>query len=295
MTSVGVIAHRKKQLGDGLPRLREILAAHGVDAPEWEEVSKSKHVPDRVRALVERGVDLLFVWGGDGTVQRTIDTVVGEPITVAILPAGTANLLATNLGLPTDLERCVRIGLHGRRRELDVGALNGEHFAVMGGTGLDALMINDAGRGLKDKVGRIAYVWTGARNIDLDPVKMKIDVDGEPWFKGKATCVLVGNVSDVLGGLSVFPHASPDDGRLDIGVVTADGAWEWARTIGRAVVGDVTASPFVQTATGKAFEVRLKKPLPYELDGGDRAKTKSLSLQVLVGAITVCVPGEGDA
>jgi diacylglycerol kinase (ATP) len=295
MTSVGVIAHRKKHLGQGLSELRQTLAGHGINDPEWEEVSKSKQAPGRVRELVERGVDLLYVWGGDGTVQRTIDAVVGEPLALAILPAGTANLLATNIGLPADLEACVRIGLNGWRRELDVGTMNGEHFAVMGGTGLDALMINDADRGLKDKVGRIAYVWTGARNIDLNPVKTRIDVDGEPWFKGKASCVLIGNVSDVLGGLSVFPHASPDDGRLDIGVVTADGAWEWARTIGRAVVGDVAASPFVQTATGKAFEIRLKHPLPYELDGGDRKKTKKLSVQVRPGAITLCVPPRGEA
>ena len=78
-------------------------------------------------------------------------------------------------------------------------------------------------------------------------------------------------------------------------LLAAEAGWEWARTIGRAVVGDVTASPFVQTATGKTFEVRLKNPLPYELDGGDRAKTKTLSLQVVPDAITVCVPGEGDA
>ncbi|MGZ8565652.1 MAG: diacylglycerol/lipid kinase family protein [Actinomycetota bacterium] len=290
MTSVGVIAHARKRLGDGLPALREALARHGINDARWEEVPKSKYVRDRVRSLVDEGVDLLFTWGGDGTVQHTIDAVAGEPVTLAIVPAGTANLFATNLGLPQDIEECVRIGLHGERRTLDVGVMNGEHFSVMGGIGLDAMMIKDADAGLKDKVGRIAYVWTGAKNVALDSVKTRIEVDGAPWFEGKASCVLVGNVSDVLGGLSVFPQALPDDGRLDIGVVTADGAWEWARTLGRTVVGDVTSSPFVQSTTGASFDIRLKEPLPYELDGGDRKQTKKLKVAVKPGAITVSVP-----
>lgn len=294
MTSVGVVAHAEKRLGGGLGELRETLAEYGIDDPPWEEVPKSKYVPERVMKLVDRGVDLLFVWGGDGTVQRAIDVLAGRPVSIAILPAGTANLLASNLGLPEDLDECVRIGLHGAHRELDVGKVNGEHFAVMAGAGLDAMMIKDADSGLKDKVGRIAYVWTGARNVKLKPVRMTIRVDGKRWFEDSASCVLVGNVGDVLGGLNVFPEAAPDDGRLDIGVVTADGGWEWARTLSRAVVGDVGASPFVQTTTGSSFEVRLKDPTLYQLDGGDRQRTKKLKIKVKPGAITVCVPEEGS-
>jgi YegS/Rv2252/BmrU family lipid kinase len=247
-----------------------------------------------VNELLDAGTDLLFVWGGDGTVQRAIDAVDGRPVTLAILPAGTANLFATNLGLPKDLEACVRIGLHGARRTLDVGKVNGEHFAVMAGAGLDAMMIRDADAGLKDKVGRIAYVWTGAKSVQLDAVRMRVEVDGKAWFDDKASCVLVGNVGDVIGGLTVFPEAVPDDGRLDIGVVTADGWWEWARTLGRSVIGDVSASPFVQTTTGRSFKVRLDGSLPYELDGGDRKPTKRLKIKVKPGAITVAVPEEAS-
>ena len=294
MTSVGVVAHAAKQFGGGLAELRKTLAAYGISDPPWQEVPKSKYAPERVVKLVDEGVDLLFVWGGDGMAQRAIDALAGRPVTIAILPAGTANLLATNLGLPEDLDECVRIGLHGVRRSLDVGKVNGEHFAVMAGAGLDAMMIRDTDTELKDKVGRIAYVWTGAKNVRLESVKMKVEVDGQPWFRGKASCVLVGNVGDVLGGLSVFPEAAPDDGRLDIGVVTAEGAWEWARTLSRAVAGDVSGSPFVQTTTGRSFDVRMKDPMPYQLDGGDRKKTNRLKIKVKPGAITVCVPEEGS-
>jgi diacylglycerol kinase (ATP) len=294
VTAVGVVAHAEKRLGGGLSELRKTLAEYGISDPPWHEVSKSKHVPDRVEELVDQGIDLLFVWGGDGTVQRAIDAVVGKPVTLAILPAGTANLLATNLGLPEDLEACVRIGLDGARRGLDVGKVNGEHFGVMAGAGLDAMMIRAADAGLKDRVGRIAYVWTGAKNVQLDPVGMTIDVDGARWFKGEASCVLVGNAGDVFAGLSVFPDAVLDDGYLDLGVVTADGAWEWARTLGRGVVGDVSASPFVNTTTGRSFEIRLASPMPYQLDGGDRKASTKLKVKVKPSAITLCVP-EGES
>ena len=292
MTSVGVIAHGAKELGGGLPELRKTLASYGIGDPPWREVPKSKYVPEHVGDLIDEGVDLLFVWGGDGTVQRVIDAVAGRPVNLAILPAGTANLLATNLGLPRDLGECVRIGLHGGRRTLDVGKVNGERFAVMTGVGLDAMMIRDADAGLKDKVGRLAYVWTGAKDAQMDAVEMTIEVDGKAWFRDKASCVLVGNVGDVFGGLSVFPEARPDDGRLDIGVVTADGWWQWTRTLGRSVIGDVDGSPFVQTTTGRSIDVRLNHRLPYELDGGDRKATKKLKIKVKPEAVTIAVPDE---
>jgi diacylglycerol kinase (ATP) len=255
-------------------------------------VPKSRFVPEQVGKLLKEDVELIFVWGGDGTVQRVIDAVAGVPVALAILPAGTANLFATNLGIPKDLEEAVKIGLNGSRRQLDVGQINREHFGVMAGTGLDALMIRDADAGLKDKVGRFAYVWTGAKNVRKSSVKMRIEVDGKAWFKGKASCLLIGNVGDVIGGISAFPDAQPDDGLLNLGVVTASGAMDWVRTLGRSVIGDAAASPFVETTTGRTFDIRLSKAVPYEIDGGVRKKIKRLKVKVEPGAITVCVPRE---
>ena len=290
MTSVGVIAHSAKTLGGGLAELRKTLSTYGIDDPMWREVMKSRFVPEQVEKLLKDGAELIFVWGGDGTVQRVIDAAAGAPVALAVMPAGTANLFATNLGIPHDLEEAVKIGLNGARRQLDVGLINGEHFGVMAGTGLDALMIRDADAGLKDKVGRFAYVVTGAKNVGKTSVKMQVEVDGKAWFKGKASCLLIGNLGDVIGGISAFPDAQPDDGLLNIGVVTASGALDWVRTLGRSAVGDVEGSPFVETTTGRTFDVRLSKAIPYELDGSDRKKAKRLRCKVIPGAITVCVP-----
>jgi YegS/Rv2252/BmrU family lipid kinase len=290
VTGVAVVAHTGKQLDGGLGELRMVLARSGVTDPLWFEVPKSKKAPKQVRRALEGGADLIFVWGGDGMVQRCIDAMVGSDAALAILPAGTANLLATNLALPKDLVSAVEVGLHGEHKELDVGVVNDEHFAVMAGAGFDALMIRDADRGLKDRAGRLAYVFTGAKNLRAPRTRVRVRVDGKRWFDGEASCVLIGNVGKILGGVTAFEHARPDDGRLELGVVTADGVWQWVRALSRTAAGKADRSPFVQTVAGSRFDIRLKRRVPYELDGGDRPPAKRLKVSVVPGAITVCVP-----
>ncbi len=225
-------------------------------------------------------------------VQRCVDALAGKPVTIAILPAGTANLLATNLGVPKSLCQAVEVGLRGRRRPLDVGVVNGERFAVMAGAGFDALMIRDADAGLKDKAGRLAYVWTGARNLGAEAVKTRIRVDGRDWFKGRASCVLVGNVGTISGGFTAFADAQPDDGHLDLGVVTAKGAVQWSRVLARLATGKLDRSPFTRDTPAHKIAVRFDRKVTYELDGGARRKTRRLKVRIEPSAITVAVPDE---
>jgi len=292
MTDVAVIAHAGKSFGGGLPKLRRELERQGVDDPLWIEVPKSRYAPKHVRRALEDGAKLVFVWGGDGTVQRCIDAMAGSEAALAILPAGTANLLATNLGIPQDIERAVSIGLRGERRKLDVGRFNGERFAVMAGAGFDASMIREADGTLKDRLGRVAYVWTGSRNLRAKPFKAKIDVDGAPWYAGAASCVLVGNVGRLFGGIDVFEDARPDDGRLELGVVNADGIADWARTLARTAAGHPERSPLVQATSATKIKVKLDRKVLYEIDGGDREKVKSFTVKVQPAAITICLPKE---
>ena len=291
MSTVAVVAHARKTFGGGLDELRSVLAHEGVE-PLWYEVPKSKKAPAAARRAVEEGADLIFVWGGDGTVQRCLDALAGEEVDIAVLPAGTANLFATNIGIPTTIEAAVEVGLHGHRADLDLGVVNGEHFAVMAGAGLDALMIKDADRGLKDRAGRLAYVWTTLRHVKDQKVAMKIRVDGEPWFDGEASCVLVANVSSIVGGLSPFERAQPDDGVLEVGVVEAEGAIQWARVFGRMAVGRIDSSPFTRSTSARRVEVKAKSPIDWELDGGHRGTAKKLKVRVLPGAARICVPDE---
>jgi diacylglycerol kinase (ATP) len=294
MVKVAVVAHAGKTLGGGLPELRRVLEAAGVADPFWCEVPKSRKAPAQVRRALDEGAELIVAWGGDGMVQRCVDVLAGSEVALAIIPAGTANLFATNLGIPSDIEGAVAVGLHGARRRVDLGRFNGERFAVMAGAGFDAAMIRDAGDGgLKERLGRVAYVWTGSENLRSKPFRADIEVDGAKWYKGKASCILFGNVGKLVGGVEAFEDARPDDGRLELGIVTAEGLLEWGRMIARAAVGPVDKSPLAQTTKARSVKVKLNRKVLYELDGGDRTKVKTFKVKVEPGAVTVCVPKDG--
>jgi YegS/Rv2252/BmrU family lipid kinase len=295
VADVAVVAHSRKSFGGGLPELRKILAREGVTDPLWYEVKKSRRAPEYARRAAAKGADVMFVWGGDGTVQRCIDAVAGTDTAVAILPAGTANLLAANLEIPHDLAAAVQVGLHGDRRRLDTGSVNGERFTVMAGAGFDAQMIADADRGTKDKLGRAAYIVTGIRNLAARRARATVEVDGTPFYKGKVSCVLAANVGKILGGVEVFPQAQPDDGRLEFGVVTAKNPVQWARTFARMARGQAAVSPFVKVTQGKKFRIRFDRKVRYELDGGARKASKKLRIKVHPGSVTICVPPKRPA
>ena len=290
--SIAVVAHSRKTLGGGLDELRRRLTDTGVQDLLWYEVPKSKKAPKQVREALKADVDLLVVWGGDGMVQRSLDVLARSKAKtpVAIMPAGTGNLLARNLGIPADMEQAVEIAMHGSRRRIDLGKLEGEYFGVMAGIGFDGAMINDADRKMKDRLGKLAYVWTGLRHVDGEAATAKVLIDGNKWFDDEASCVLIGNVGTITGGIKAFDDAKPDDGWLDVGVATAQGALQWARALGTMAVGRSDRSPFVRTTRARKVEVKLASKMEYELDGGARTRTKSFSAAVAPGAVKICVP-----
>ena len=124
MANVAVVAHADKALGGGLAELREVLAREGYNEPLWYEIKTSSKAPKYARRALAKGAEVIFVWGGDGTVQQCVDALAGTDAVLAILPAGTANLLAKNLDIPLDISEAVRVGLSGTRRSIDTGTFN---------------------------------------------------------------------------------------------------------------------------------------------------------------------------
>jgi len=286
---VAVVAHAGKTVGGGLPELRRTLAKAGIAEPLWTEVPKSKRAPAAVGRALEDGAELILAWGGDGMVRRCVNALKDTQVPLGIVPAGTSNLFATYFGIEGDIAEAVEVALHGERRRLDVGRFNGERFGVMAGAGFDAAMIKGADD-LKDRLGRAAYVVGGAAKLNAPSFEAKIKIDGTRWYKGPASCILVGNVGEVFGGIEVFADAQPDDGKLDVGVLTSEGRSQLVRAAARTALGSAEKSPFVRVTQGRKVRVKLDRKVRYELDGGDRKKVKSFKVDVEPGAITVCVP-----
>jgi len=289
---VAVIAHAGKSIGGGLEELREVLEQAGVSDPLWSEVPKSRYAPKRVKKALKEGAETIFVWGGDGMVQRCVDAMAGTDARLAVIPAGTANLFASNLGIPDDIAEAVQVGLNGVERTLDVGKMNGERFAVMAGAGLDARMIQDVDGGPKDRFGRLAYIWAASKNLRVEPFKARVEVNGDLWYKGDASCLLIGNVGALFGGVEAFESARPDDGELEVGITHAESLGQWARTVARTAVGSAGQSPFVQVTKAKRIDVEFNKKVLYELDGGERDEVKRLKVKVEPDAIVLRVPLE---
>jgi len=286
---LAVVAHAGKTLGGGLSELRRTLAEAGVAEPLWIEVPKSKRAPAAVRRALEEGAELILAWGGDGLVRRCVNALDDTQVPLAIVPAGTSNLFATNLGIEPDISEAVQVALLGDRRRLDVGRFEEERFAVMAGAGFDAAMIKGADE-LKDGLGRGAYVLSGAANLNAPSFEARIKIDGMRWYKGPASCILVGNVGALFGGIEVFADAQPDDGLLDVGVLTSEGPVQLLRAATRTAVGSADKSPFVRITQGRKVRVKLDRKVRYELDGGDRKKLRSFKVDIEPRAITVCVP-----
>ena len=286
---LAVIAHAGKTLGGGLPELRRTLAEAGIPEPLWTEVPKSKRAPAAVKRALDEGAELILAWGGDGMVRRCVNALRDTQVPLAVIPAGTSNLFATNLGIERGIAEAVQVALLGERRRLDVGRFEGERFAVMAGAGFDAVIIKGADE-LKDRLGRGAYVLGGATKLNTPSFEAKIKIDGTRWYKGPASCILVGNMGDLFGGIEVFADARPDDGLLDIGVLTSEGPVQLVRAATRTALGSADKSPFVRITQARKVRVKLDRKVPYELDGGDRTKVRSFKVDIEPGAITVCVP-----
>ena len=143
---------------------------------------------------------------------------------------------------------------------------------------------------MKERFGRAAYIWSGSGNLRAKPFRATITVDGAPWFRGKASCILLGNVGTLFGGIEVFEDARDDDGKLEVGVVTAEGVLEWGRMLARTVAGKPAESPLAHTTKAERVKVKLSRKVLYELDGGDRSKVKAFKAKIDAGAITVCIP-----
>lgn len=269
----------------GAPDESELRAALGDDV-ELVETTEDDPGTGQTENAVADGADTVVACGGDGTVRACLAPLAGTDTALGIVPLGTGNLLAGNLGIEAGLEAGDGIA-SGPTRSIDLGWVNGEAFAVMAGTGFDAFMIRDASDAVKSRFGTIAYVASGAKHLRSSLIHTRVTVDGDVWFEGRTTMVLVGNFGEISGGLEVFPDAAPDDGRLDIAVMSASNVREWASVLWRLVRGQPPRLDLARRTQGAHVVVEQQHARAYELDGEAREPTGLLEFSVEPKALTV--------
>ena len=260
---------------------------------EWRETTEDDPGAGQAADAVAFGATTVVACGGDGTVRACLAPLAGTDTVLGIVPLGTGNLLAANLGLPLGLD-AVEPAVTGPIRRIDLAEVNGESFAVMAGSGFDALMIRDANATTKRRFGSLAYVASAVRNLPTRLVSTTVEVDGTTVFDGRTAMVLIGNCGVVTGGLEVFPDARPDDGILDVAVLSARSPIEWASVLWRLVRRLPQRRNLVARHHGRTVTVRTATPRPYELDGEDRPPVLALEFTVRPGALRVRTGTQDD-
>jgi len=276
-------------------RIESFLAGHGI-AAHWIETSATDSTADRVRAWVDAGGRRVWVSGGDGTVRAALAGTVGTEAVVAILPAGTGNLLARNLGIPLALPDALEVAVSGSSRAVDLARTSeGELFALMGGIGLDGQVMASTDRLAKGRFGVLAYVWVTLRHLGRRRANARVILDHNRRLRRRATSILVANLGKIGPGVEAVPGAVADDGRLDIGIVLSHTPLQWLRLLGALARGRIGDDPAMEIHRASTVEVVVKRPEPVELDGEPMGMRTRLAVVVLPRAARVMVPTLADA
>ena len=279
---------RKKLISDA-------LAAHGYTC-QYIETSKQEGAKALAEKAVRNGVDLLAVSGGDGTVMEVLSATVGKDMPVAVFPAGTGNLLSVNLGIPMSVPEAVDVALSGRPYTLDLAKTDeGRYFAILGGIGLDARMIRDADRKAKKKMGVFAYFLAALKNLPRRRTHVRITLDGKPPIRRRAKSVVIANMGKITGGLEAIPTASPDDGLLDVGIVSAETLFQGVRLLWYALLGRTQESPDFDVYQARRVVLETRRPTPVEFDGEDEGETQRLVVEIVPKAVQILLPDGAPA
>jgi YegS/Rv2252/BmrU family lipid kinase len=278
----------------GVPDLREpvdkTLDAAGWSTPLWLETTPEDPGRGMAEAAVAAGVQLVVICGGDGTVMACLGALAGTDVPVAVVPLGTGNLLARNLGVPTQFADALAVAVNGIDRRIDLGRVGDQPFAVMAGTGFDAAMMADATEDMKRFAGWPAYVASGFRHLSDPVMRVRLRIDGDPPLRRPARTVLVGNVGRLQGGLELLPDAAADDGLLDVVIVAPRTLRDWIRVAWRVVRRDRTRDPHLERFRGRSVLVEADRIVPRQMDGEVIDDGRSLNVRIEPGALVVRVP-----
>lgn len=273
----------------------------GWAEPLWLETTEEDPGQGQTKQALEAGVDVVIAAGGDGTVRSVASVLTDTDTPMGLMPLGTGNLLARNVGIPFDdpIEAATNV-LNGKVEEIDVAKAtvdNGDEeiFLVAAGLGYDAAIMANTIDGLKDRLGWLAYVEAGIRHLPGKPVSARITVDSQHAINKKVRGVMVGNCGKLMGGVEIFQDAVINDGILDVLTLAPKGRFGWAKVV-LGVFGKNTAkNETVHAHTGKRAVIEFSTPQELQVDGDHLGKASRLDVKVAPKALKLLMSGGLDS
>jgi YegS/Rv2252/BmrU family lipid kinase len=278
-------------------RLRRLVEAtlSARDVPYRYELTRAPgHAGELAAEALDEGYERVLVAGGDGTVLEAVSSLVESDGSLAILPVGTGNQLAANLGIPKNVERALDVAAAGSPRRIDVGMIGGQPFTVIAGAGFDADVVRPRSD-IKKRLGYLAYVHAAATAaFTPSPSALRITVDGEEHaFTGIGVEVanMPGLSAPVLPRpVDLVPDGKPDDGWLDVCVLAVETTMEVISAMTAIVAGSSLRNPGLHYFRGREVVVEADPSLPVQIDGERLETTTPFTALIRPGALSVVVP-----
>ena len=287
----------------------------GFAGHEFElfQTENPNHAIELAKNAVKLNPDVIVAAGGDGTVIEVITGIIGSGIKLGIIPFGTGNMLALNLGIPNDVTKAISLVLNGKTRMVDIGKIcfikkqfqlfknkkllnqslseKCRYFAFMSGCGLDAKIIKETSREKKKKIGLYAYFLEGIRHALFTKSKnviFKIKLDNKIKLKTRALTVLIANSGNIMGDLiTLAPNASISDGLLDLVVISPTSRRDYLSILLRIFSRKKPEKDEkIQYYQVKEIEIKAKPNVFIQADGDIIGKTP-VRVSVIPSAIEV--------
>ena len=281
--SGGYILHQH-HLKKAIERLEE----HG-----WNVDLQPTYGPGGARSLaaeaVTRGVDLVISAGGDGTLNEVLQGLAGTRVPLGVLPMGTINVWAREVGIPLNLIHAADILLRGERRQVDLGMVNNRYFLLFAGIGADGIITSLIEHRFLKRLGVFSYLIAGAV-VGLGPLDfhMRLQLDGRA-FRTRATMILIGNTRLYAGFASFTNKAVCDDGLLDMCIIRRQNVPGRGLVLLNALRRRYPLGARVTNEQFQSVTIDADTPVPIEVDG-EPAGTLPATFQVAPQMLTVIVP-----
>ncbi len=240
------------------------------------------------RNAVAEGFTKVVAAGGDGTIHEVVNGIAGSDVKLGLLPLGTVNVFAAELGLPlNDLSLCWDIIQNGYTRVVDLPRANEKHFVQLAGIGLDAQAVQETSANLKRNFGPLSYLISAAQIATRKPPRLYIDSDDTAVKE--ASFVLVGNGRRYGGPFPFFKQAQLNDGLLDVILFKQLGYLEIVRYLQDVFFSSAINLPEVEYFQTRRLRVTSDQAVPVELDG-ELSGECPVEFQIEENTLRVLVP-----
>jgi YegS/Rv2252/BmrU family lipid kinase len=291
---VFIVLNPVSGVGDAtqLKRKLEVFATKHHWEMEVHETQEDENINETVACAIKKGPELVIAAGGDGTISAVACGMVNSEIPMAVLPFGTGNMLALELGIPIDANRALD-SMIGKTyiKKMDMMAIEERYFILNAGVGVSSQIMKNTARKDKRRFGMLAYIWVGFKTLlGVQPHTFRITVDDKK-ISLRASEILIAN-GGLLGIKIPFEdlHVYPDDGKVDIFIIKARTPFDYLELLYYIIRRKPrSATKMIYLQAEREIRINARKVLPTQADGEVIGETP-ITIRVVPSVVQMLLP-----